>query len=112
MDQTTSLFVEGNRRMIHGKFSAACKEIREHPSHSRRSSDGEGKGDAVRQGFALARNEILMIWTPISGCARGARAITRLLPRQRRVINGSRLVYPMEKQAMRFFNVLGNNASP
>ena len=72
--------------------------------------DGKGKGDAVRKGFALAEREILMILdadltVPPEELPRFYNA---LISDKGEFINGSRLVYPMEKQAMKFFNVLGN----
>lgn len=72
--------------------------------------DGKGKGDAVRKGFALAEKEILMILdadltVPPEELPRFYKA---LVSGKGEFINGSRLVYPMEKQAMRFFNLLGN----
>ena len=72
--------------------------------------DGKGKGDAVRKGFALAEKEILMILdadltVPPEELPRFYDA---LLTNKGEFINGSRLVYPMEKQAMRFMNLLGN----
>jgi glycosyltransferase involved in cell wall biosynthesis len=72
--------------------------------------EGIGKGDAVRKGFSLARNEILMILdadltVPPEELPRFYEA---LVARKGEFINGSRLVYPMEKEAMRFFNLLGN----
>jgi len=72
--------------------------------------DGVGKGDAVRKGFQIATNEILMILdadlsVPPETLPRFYDAI---VSGKGEFINGSRLVYPMEKQAMRFFNLLGN----
>jgi hypothetical protein len=72
--------------------------------------DGKGKGDAVRKGFALAEREILMILdadltVPPEELPRFYKA---LISDKGEFINGSRLVYPMENQAMKFFNVLGN----
>ena len=71
---------------------------------------GKGKGDAVRKGFSLARNDILMILdadmtVPPEDLPKFYKAITS---GRAEFINGSRLVYPMEKEAMRFFNILGN----
>jgi hypothetical protein len=71
---------------------------------------GKGKGDAVRQGFELARNEILMILdadltTPPEELPKFYNAIAGS---KAEFVNGSRLVYPMEREAMRFFNILGN----
>ncbi len=72
--------------------------------------DGKGKGDAVRKGFALAQKDILMILdadltVPPEELPRFYDA---LVSQKGEFINGSRLVYPMEKQAMRFLNLLGN----
>jgi hypothetical protein len=71
---------------------------------------GKGKGDAVRKGFSLATQEILMILdadmtVPPEDLPKFYRAITE---DKGEFINGSRLVYPMDKKAMRFFNLLGN----
>lgn len=71
---------------------------------------GKGKGDAVRLGFGEARGDILMILdadlsVPPEDLPKFYRAITSDVGE---FINGSRLVYPMEKRAMRFFNILGN----
>ena len=72
--------------------------------------DGVGKADAVYKGFAMTDNEILMILDSDLSVA------PEELPRFYEVIasgmgefvNGSRLVYPMEKQAMRFLNMTAN----
>jgi hypothetical protein len=71
---------------------------------------GEGKGDAVRLGFDLATNDILMVLdadltTPPEELPKFYNAIVE---NKAEFVNGSRLVYPMEKQAMRFFNILAN----
>jgi hypothetical protein len=72
--------------------------------------DGKGKGDAVRKGYGLATRDILMILdadltVPAEDLPKFYQAIT---DGKGEFINGSRLVYPMEKEAMRFFNILGN----
>ncbi len=71
---------------------------------------GSGKGDAVRLGFAQAKGEVLMILdadltVPPEDLPRFYEA---LVSGKGEFINGVRLVYPMEDQAMRFFNLLGN----
>src|SRR5437773_2963253 len=71
---------------------------------------GQGKGDAVRMGFDLATRDILMILdadltTPPEELPKFYNAIAE---DKAKYVNGSRLVYPMEKQAMRFFNILAN----
>jgi hypothetical protein len=72
--------------------------------------DGKGKGDAVRKGFGMASKDILMILdadmtVPPEDLPRFYEAIRT---DKGEYINGSRLVYPMEKEAMRFFNIIGN----
>lgn len=72
--------------------------------------DGKGKGDAVRKGFAAAENELLMILDSDLTVApeelpKFYRAIVR---GGAEFVNGVRLVYPMEDEAMRFLNLLGN----
>ncbi|MFH1993246.1 MAG: bifunctional class I SAM-dependent methyltransferase/glycosyltransferase family 2 protein [Pseudomonadota bacterium] len=72
--------------------------------------DGQGKGDAVRKGFASAKGDILMILdadltVPPEDLPKFYNAIVE---DHGEFINGCRLIYPMEKQAMRFLNLLGN----
>lgn len=72
--------------------------------------EGKGKGDAVRKGFSIATREVLMILdadltVPPEDLPKFFRAIT---VQGAEFVNGSRLVYPQEKAAMRFLNVLGN----
>lgn len=72
--------------------------------------DGKGKADAVWKGFAAAKNEVLMILdsdltVPPEDLPKFYRA---LVTGKGDFINGVRLVYPMEGEAMRFLNLLGN----
>ena len=72
--------------------------------------DGKGKGDAVRKGFAAASHDVLMILdsdltVPPEDLPKFYRA---LVSGKGDFINGVRLVYPMEGEAMRFLNLLGN----
>jgi SAM-dependent methyltransferase len=71
---------------------------------------GKGKGNAVREGFDAATGEVLMILdadltTPPEELPKFYDALA--LGRGE-FINGCRLVYPMEKEAMRFLNLLAN----
>jgi SAM-dependent methyltransferase len=72
--------------------------------------EGKGKGDAVRKAFAAAQHEILMILDadltmPPEDLPKFYHAIAQ---HQGEFINGCRLIYPMEDEAMRFLNMLGN----
>lgn len=72
--------------------------------------DGKGKGDAVRKGFDMATGDILTIYdadmtVPAADMEKFYRA---LVEGRGDFINGSRLVYPLEKESMRFLNLLGN----
>ncbi|QWR78884.1 glycosyltransferase [Candidatus Magnetomonas plexicatena] len=72
--------------------------------------DGKGKGDAVRKGFAMANGDILMILdadltVPPEELPKFYEAIAT---GKGEFINGTRLVYPLEKESMRFLNMLGN----
>lgn len=72
--------------------------------------DGKGKGDAVRKGFANARGEVLMILD--ADLTMPPEALPKfynvLISGKGEFVNGSRLVYPMEDEAMRFLNLLAN----
>jgi ubiquinone/menaquinone biosynthesis C-methylase UbiE len=72
--------------------------------------EGKGKGDAVRKGFGMATGDILMILdadltVPPEDLPKFYNA---LATGKGGFINGSRLVYAMDKKAMRFLNMLGN----
>ncbi len=69
-----------------------------------------GKGDAVRKGFAAANGDVLMILdadltVPPEDLPRFYLALAE---GRGRFVNGSRLVYPMEHEAMRIVNLFGN----
>lgn len=104
------IFIEGNS--TDNTWETICELKKKYPTRNIQinQQDGKGKGDAVRKGFSLATKEILMILdadltVPPEELPRFYEA---LVAQKGEFINGSRLVYPMEKQAMRFFNLLGN----
>ena len=72
--------------------------------------EGRGKGDAVRLGFARATGEILMILdADLTVPPEDLRRFYKILVEGKGdLANGVRLVYPMEKEAMRFINLIGN----
>ncbi|MDR3260908.1 MAG: glycosyltransferase [Tannerella sp.] len=70
----------------------------------------KGKGNAVREAFDAATGEVLMILDadltmPPEELPKFYNA---LCYNKGEFVNGCRLVYPMEKNAMRFLNLLGN----
>ncbi len=70
----------------------------------------QGKGDAVRQGFAAAAGDILMILdadltVPPEELPKFVEPLAR---GQADFVNGTRLVYPLENEAMPALNFLGN----
>ena len=72
--------------------------------------NGKGKGDAVRQGFAMATGEIVMILdadisVPPEELPKFVEALSRDVCE---FANGTRLTYQMETNAMKFLNMLGN----
>jgi glycosyltransferase involved in cell wall biosynthesis len=74
--------------------------------------EGQGKGDAVRAGFAAAEGDLFMILdadltVPPEELPKFYDAIAS---GRAEFANGSRLVYPMEKSAMRFLNMCANKA--
>jgi SAM-dependent methyltransferase len=72
--------------------------------------DGVGKADAVFKGFDHARGDVLMILdadltVPPEQLAKFWGAI---VSGKCEYVHGTRLIYPMEQQAMRFLNLLAN----
>jgi len=108
---TELIFVDGNSN--DGTAEEIEQQIARHPDRPIRllhQGSGRGKGDAVRQGFAAARGDVLMILDADLTVApedlpKFFHAVTS---GGGEFINGTRLVYPLEKQAMRFLNKCGN----
>lgn len=105
------IFVEGHSQ--DQTYQAIKEEMRQNKS-SRIAflikQKGVGKADAVRLGFKKAKNEILMILD--ADLSTDPKNLTKFYQALKEghgeFINGSRLVYPMEKQAMRTLNYIGN----
>jgi len=104
------IFVEGHS--TDNTLDEIKKQIKAHPKINAKLyfQEGKGKGDAVRLGFSKAKGDILMILDadltmPPENLPRFYEAIGEGVGE---FINGVRLVYPMEKDAMRFFNLIGN----
>jgi ubiquinone/menaquinone biosynthesis C-methylase UbiE len=106
---TELVFVEGHSRdntyeaiqQSMAQSSRNCKLFRQ---------TGVGKGDAVRMGFSQASGDVLMILDADLTVAPEdlPKFYEVLLTGKGDLVNGVRLVYPMEEQAMRFLNLIGN----
>jgi len=74
------------------------------------TQEGRGKGDAVRLGFSKAGGDVLMILDADLSVAPEdlPQFYEALVSGKGEFINGSRLVYTKDPQAMRFLNLLGN----
>jgi SAM-dependent methyltransferase len=104
------LFVEGGST---DDTEAVIRQlIEESPGRPYRllKQKGKGKGDAVRLGFSEARGEVVLILDSDMGVAPEdiPKFVRALVRGKGEMVNGSRLVYPMEGQAMRFLNLLAN----
>lgn len=109
---TELIFVEGNSN--DHTLEECEKVVREFGDIKNVSliqqGNGVGKGDAVRKGFQAAQGDILMILdADLTVPPEDLPKFYRVIASGRgEFINGTRLVYPMEKQAMRFLNKLAN----
>jgi len=114
-DDIEVLYVEGNSS--DGTFEE-CERVRDHYAKPENGGwdikvfkqPGKGKGDAVRKGFDEARGDVLMILDadltmPPEELPKYYKAIQE---GKGEFVNGTRLVYPMEKGAMRFLNYWAN----
>jgi ubiquinone/menaquinone biosynthesis C-methylase UbiE len=107
---TELVFVEGHSK--DETLAAIEKAMAANPERRCRvfQQSGVGKGDAVRLGFDKASGDMLMILDA------DLTVPPEDLPRFYQVLcsakgefaNGVRLVYPMDKQAMRYLNMVGN----
>ncbi len=107
---TELIFVEGHS--TDQTYACIQTQVIAHP-HKRcliMQQKGKGKGDAVRLGFSQASGKVLMILdadltVPPEDLPRFYNA---LIAGKGDFINGVRLVYPMQENAMRPLNFLGN----
>jgi len=105
---TEIIFVEGNSTDDTYEVIESC--IRDHPICKLYKQTGKGKGDAVRRGFEVATGDVLMILdADITVPPEDLPKFYDLIATgAAEFVNGVRLVYPMENEAMRFFNLIGN----
>ena len=108
---TEIIFVEGNST---DDTWAKIQEMYEKYKNKRllqiMQQEGKGKGDAVRKGYSAAKGDILMILDADLTVAPEdlPKFYNAFTSGKGEFINGVRLVYPMEKKAMRPLNTLGN----
>lgn len=108
---TEIIFVEGNSTdNTFDEIKLICEKYSTEYDLKYAQQDGKGKADAVRKGFEMASCKILMILdadmtVPPEDLIKFYEAIHH---GKGEFINGSRLVYPMEKDAMRTLNIMGN----
>lgn len=109
--RTEVIFVEG--KSTDGTWEEIDRVVKEYNGSlilKRFQQNGKGKGDAVRKGFAHATGELLTILDadltmPPEHLPRFYEAYVQ---GHGDFINGTRLMYPMEGQAMRSLNWIGN----
>ena len=104
------LFVEGHSQ--DGTLEEIQRVIAAYPQYDIKAmvQPGKGKGDAVRAGFAAARGDVLIILdadltTPPEWMPKFYQAIAS---GKGEFANGTRLVYPMQDEAMQFLNHIAN----
>jgi len=104
------IFVEGHSK--DGTYEEVQRIIKAYPHKDIKlfRQEGKGKGDAVRLGFSKAQGEVLMILdadltVPPEELPKFYEAIQS---GKGEFINGCRLIYPMEDEAMRSLNLLAN----
>jgi SAM-dependent methyltransferase len=106
------IFVEGHSK--DGTWEEIQRVVAAYPQYDIKAirQPGKGKADAVFTAFDVARGDVLMILDadltmPPEQLSKFWQAIHSGMGE---FINGSRLVYPMEDQAMRFLNLIANKA--
>lgn len=106
------VFIEGHSQ--DGTYEEIERVAREYAGRRKilyARQDGVGKGDAMRKGFSMATGDILMI---LDGDLTVRpedlpKFYDALTSGKGDLINGSRLVYPMDDDAMRFLNHIANS---
>jgi len=109
--ETEVIFVEGNSS--DDTWDSIQRQMKEYQGPLKVSAyqqPGKGKWDAVFTGFAHATGDVLVIQdADLTAPPEDLRKFFgAIVSGAAEFANGSRLVYPMEKQAMRFLNLLGN----
>jgi len=107
---TEFIFIEGHSR--DDTWMEIQRVAAQHPDRNIKilKQQSIGKGGAVREAFAAATGDLLMVLD--ADLTMPPEQLTKFYQAARsgtgEVINGVRLVYPMEQQAMRFLNMVAN----
>jgi SAM-dependent methyltransferase len=109
-DALEIIFVEGHSQ--DGTWEEIERVVAAYPGYDIKAmrQPGTGKGDAVFAAFAVARGDVLIILdadltVPPEQLPKFWDAIRS---GKAEFVNGSRLVYPMDEEAMRFLNLVAN----
>jgi SAM-dependent methyltransferase len=104
------IFVEGHSK--DGTYEEVERVMKAYPHKDIKlfKQQGKGKGDAVRFGFAQAKGDVLMILDADLTVAPEdmPKFYEAINSGKGEFINGCRLIYPMEDEAMRFLNLVAN----
>ena len=109
-NHTEIIFVEGHSTDGTWEEIQRVTKVYEHLDINSYKQTGKGKGNAVREGFSRASGDILIILdadltVPPEDLPKFYEAIRS---GKGEYINGSRLIYSMEDEAMRFLNYVAN----
>ncbi len=109
---TEIIFIEGNS--TDDTWEAIERTAAAHPECTIRTmrQSGKGKGNAVREAFAAAKGDILMILDAdlTMPPEELPKFYDALVSGHAEFANGVRLVYPMEQRAMQFLNLCANKS--
>ena len=109
--ETEIVFVEGHSDdNTYEEIQRVCKSYSGPLTLKYYIQNGKGKADAVRKGYAESSGDILMILdadmtVPLEDLSK---FYDCLVNGRGEFLNGSRLIYPLEKDAMRTLNMIGN----
>jgi SAM-dependent methyltransferase len=112
VEQLEIIFVEGHSK--DGTWEEIERVAAAYPERNIKTmrQPGTGKGDAVFAGFDAARGDVLIILD--ADLTMPPEQLPKFWDAIRsgkgEFVNGSRLVYPMQQEAMRFLNLIANKA--
>lgn len=108
---TEIIFIEGNSTdNTFSEIERIAKKYKDIRNIQYAKQDGKGKGDAVLKGFDMARGDIFAIYDADMTVPPEAiqKFYKTIVENKADFVNGSRLVYPLQKDSMRILNFFGN----